>query len=93
MTLLLGIVAHIGVLALDVTLFMLLAKYLSILWPVAPFTNFATVGEPLVSPVIATTKRIGNVSYRASFFFASLALSIARMCLVAFANSLIILAT
>lgn len=90
MTLLLGIAAHIGVLALDVTLFMLFSKYLSILWPVSPFTNFAKVGEPLVAPLIAATKRVGNVSYRASFFWSSLLLSVGRLALVTISNSFIL---
>lgn len=74
--------------ALDVTLFFVVMRYLATKWPTAFFTRFDAIGSPIVNPILAAANKAG-ISYRARFIAILLALMVCRLGLGVIANSLI----
>ena len=81
-------VIYLGILALDITLFFLIARFLATRWPRPLFNRFDEVGTPLITPLFDVTQRIGRVPYYECFFWISLALGIGRFILLSIMQSM-----
>ena len=79
---------HVVVIALDIVLFFVLARFLSDGWKLALFERFNAAGSPLIEPLFILLQKIGFAS-RAQFLVLSVALTICRLCLVIFARSFV----
>jgi len=76
---------HLVVIALDVTLFFLMARGLANKWPVALFIAFDSIGSPVVDRLLRAAKPLGG-SCQGRFLAAFLALTVVRVGLVASAQ-------
>ena len=84
------VLLHFSIIALDITFFFLLMRFLSMQWQVVPLTTFADIGRPLIDWLIANTRTSTGVSYRSCFLVLSLMFTVARLLLVAIANSVVL---
>ncbi len=83
------VIAYVGIIAVDITLFFLLAHVLARKWPQPLFSRFDKIGSPIIEPLINATQRIGRFSNHTCFWI-SLALSISRLFLTSIVHAMLV---
>lgn len=73
---------YVTIVACDVTLFFVLAKFLATKWDASPFRNFSRAGKPITEPLFRVAQDAFRVDERACFLGLSIGLSACRCCLV-----------